>query len=533
MKKLESFKILFLAIILATITSCEDDNDLTTNVESNETKNSEVLFLNSDGILEVSSSQALKQLGADYRADNDGQNSFNDRIKELQNQGFNPLNRIMDDENEEETKEYLKRKSNRIQERNARLGIINKTAEEAEINSQDEIISDPFFASLLNENREIIVGDSIYRYTETGLYFTLKRKKDDLDNYINNLDHKKELERIVSQKNSGNTNVIANRTQVADGISHFVPANTSSNENKIALKNAKQASPSYYSPKVIKENLPIAYINVKGSSLWTTIFGIWDGTGYYFPDGKRAYVRFWNQDYFIFSSIGSSVRYQKRVKILGVSFWQKSYAWQVEMGANNIEYTYQYNVPQFNPLAYDNNTIVFTLGENDHYNIHGKKIFKVPSGNPNYIYNASNTSQKVLTIQIYKNIALNVTGGDVNKAINDVAKQFANNLNSFYHSDIKTAIQTDNAVINSMTAVPFSSEVKLRTSGVKWTRNNDNAIVKYYDLNFLLTWNSNMSGVGDYLGGLAGSKPYKNVSADLYGAAYTAWGWGGIRLITY
>src|SRR5690606_15481232 len=41
----------------------------------------------------------------------------------------------------------------------------------------DDLISDDEFASILNDNREIIVGDTLYRYTYSGVFSVHKDEK--------------------------------------------------------------------------------------------------------------------------------------------------------------------------------------------------------------------------------------------------------------------------------------------------------------------------------------------------------------------
>ena len=57
---------------------------------------------------------------------------------------------------------------------------------EEEIDDEDEIIADPYFASILNEDREILVGSDVYKYTLDGVYFTDEENTDALYEYLEN-----------------------------------------------------------------------------------------------------------------------------------------------------------------------------------------------------------------------------------------------------------------------------------------------------------------------------------------------------------
>ena len=69
------------------------------------------------------------------------------------------------------------------------------------------------------------------------------------------------------------------------------------------------------------------------------------------------------------------------------------------------------------------------------------------------------------------------------------------------------------------------------TNNVTWEANDDHVINRVFDFNFSISWNSGYTGYGDYLSGLTNATSYKNVSADVYGAALHNNFWKGRRLM--
>jgi hypothetical protein len=171
---------------LLTLFSCtNNDSVLESNSISNDIGNLKII----EGILQIDSKASLKSIVTSYQKDVEGQNRFNDGIRNLQGKGFKPLTPLFNENQTEEIQNFVLSKKKRIQKRNGEFGISSKSAStsEGEIDLDDELIKDPVLTGLLNEDREIIVADSLYKYTETGLYFCLVVDKDKLYSYLNKL----------------------------------------------------------------------------------------------------------------------------------------------------------------------------------------------------------------------------------------------------------------------------------------------------------------------------------------------------------
>lgn len=491
-----------------------------------------------DGTLKFNSKAYLKSIIVSYQKDVAGQNNFNKNIRKLQKNGFKPLIPIFDVNDKEQIEAFILRKKAKIQKTNKSLGIYVKTTEE-EIDTDDSLIADPALGALLNEDREIIVADSLYKYTETGMYFCLIKDKQKLYNYLNSL--------TITQKRSTITNRVApcNQealkqtakitiadpvTEVIDGINRFLPepvCNTSPNYPSPPVA----VLPPAPSPRLVKQNLPITTIENQG--FFEQIFGTREVDIQDYGDGHRVKVTFWNQNFYLFSSIGCSARFQKREKFLGVSWWEKSYADQIELGINNITYEYKFNVPQYNNSIYATQGDVFYSYKGLNYNQFGVLIPKLPD-NPGFPF--STYYENSVEIYIYKmgfEIDYNLSTTAGNKLFDDGIKAMVNLLpfSSPTKSDLSKAINDGSLQYKILKAVPFDNKVTLSTMGTKWTNNDDNAITQYFDFNFLLTWKSSYNNVGNYLTGLNGGTPYVVKSVDLYGAALHNGQWKGIRFV--
>lgn len=153
-----------------------------------------------DGTVEIENKASLKSIFNSYQESAEKQNDFNKVVRRIQRKGFKPLTPIFDKDDTEEVQKFVNQKRSRIAKRNAEYGFTSKGIDDIDL--EDELISDPVLANLLNEDREIIVGDSLYKYTETGLYFCKKEDKDRLYNYLEKLSLSEKKNIVQKSKSS-------------------------------------------------------------------------------------------------------------------------------------------------------------------------------------------------------------------------------------------------------------------------------------------------------------------------------------------
>ncbi|KOP39631.1 MULTISPECIES: hypothetical protein [unclassified Flavobacterium] len=515
---------------IITLASCENDFDKT---ESNDASAAlEEIEVVDDNTVKIESKASLLTIFKSYKENVANQNNFNDKIRKIQNKGFKSLTPLFREGDSEGVQKFVLEKKKRIAKRNVEFGITSKPGANEEVALDDELISDPLLSSLLNENREIIVGDSLYKYTETGLYFCHVNNKQKLYDYLNKTSVTSRMSKFTKTRMTGKA--MPQVVVADDGINQFLP--TPAYIQPIDPGSGggggggytPPAPPVTTSPKLIKQNLEISYI--EKNSIWEKVFGASDKAEDYYSDNRRIQVSFWNQNYYLFSSVGCSARLQKREKTLGVSYWEKSYADIIELGVNDVQYDYKFNTPVYNQGSYNYSTVFFEY-KGVKYNIDGKIITKLPTDGPRFIFDTGDPEEG-LTIFIHNNEYDLLTAKELNKAIDVLAKAFATKMPSTVDKVLlNDKIKNESLKYNVLKAPSLSNTVTFKTQNVKWSRNDDNAITNYFDFNFLLTWKSTYENTEDYLNGLKGATSYSNVSIDLYGAALHNGEWRGRRLL--
>jgi hypothetical protein len=545
----QSSKFLIVLISLTTMSSCQ--NEIDSEIKSKENSLSSIELQN--GTVKLQSKTALKDILNLYKKDVENQNKFNDKIREIQREGFKPLTPIFEENDTEKIQNFLERKKVRLQKRNLEFGFKTKTSKsEEEIEFDDELISDPAFAALLNEERVIYVGDSIYKYTEMGLYFCLIKDEQKLDNYLNKLSLTTKKTQITNRPSpcletlKSTRKVISEVTEVSDGIMLFIPIDDcgGSVPNYPTPPIPRPTFPTPPTPRLIKQTLEICTIQKQG--FFEQIFGERESDEDYYDDNRRVKTSFWNQNYYLFSSIGCSVRFQKRVKILGISGWQKSYATKIELGVNGIQYDFSYDVPLYN--GYISSGLptlpaILYVYKGTNYDQEGRIIPEViPTQNINFPFSKERSGQNAIEIHLFTDrfyqvdYELSVDGANdkVYELLYAGVKSLASKLsyNDPNKEEIQKGLDNEDLIFDIAKIVPSNDKVTFMSIGEKWTSNDDNAITHYFDHNYLAGWSSDAdySKVGAWIKSFANGKSYSNVKTDLYGAALHNGVWKGKRL---
>jgi hypothetical protein len=544
-----SCKFLIALICLTIILSCENNIDSEIKSEGNSLSRIEL----QDGTVKLQNKTALKDILNSYKQNVENQNEFNDKIREIQNKGFKPLTPIFEENDTEKIQNFLARKKVRIQKRNLEFGFKTKTSKsDEEIEFDDEVISDPAFAALLNEEREIYVGDSIYKYTETGLYFCLIRDEQKLDDYLNKLSPTAKKSQITNRPSpcldtqKSTSKVISEVTEVSDGIMLFIPSADCSGGGGIPFPTPSIPRPTFpptASPRLIKQNLEICTIQKQG--FFEKIFGESESDEDYFADGRRVKTSFWNQNYFLFSSIGTSVRFQKRVKILGISGWQKSYAEKIELGVNAVKYDFSFDVPQY--TGYITSGLpalpaVLFVYKGTNYDQLGRIIPEtIPTQGINFPFSKERSGQNAIEIHLFTDrfyqvdYDLSVDGANdkIYETLGGMVKSLTSNLsyNDPNKKEIETGLSNEDLIFDVAKVVPSNNKVTFISIGEKWTKNDDNAVTHYFDYNFVISLPKDTNNIGSWARALLNAKSYSNVKADVYGAALNNGVWKGRRLI--
>ncbi len=219
---------------------------------------------------------------------------------------------------------------------------------------EDGFISDPFFAAVVNQNNEIIVGDTLYKYTEEkGLYFSHIKDSTFLFNYFNNEIVNKSINyKIASAVDApcAERDQYGGITQVGENVLRYVApideegcdtGGGSSGGSSIPVVTAEE------NINTIINGLPECI--GKAGSEFRDLFGKSFYCRSYWTDTRRIHTEFWSKNWLVYTSTGIMVKSQR--KFLGV--WNRSKVDELYLGINKIllKYTYQEPEIQYDPTS--------------------------------------------------------------------------------------------------------------------------------------------------------------------------------------
>ncbi|WP_310595087.1 hypothetical protein [Flavobacterium sp.] len=232
--------------------------------------------------------------------------------------------------------------------------ITSKTTTDPE---EDNSISDPYFAAVVNQNNEIIVGDSLYKIVKDVGTLSVKLKDSTaLYDYLklNNITNKSKTARLIdpcelAQNNGGYTEV---NSKITRYINPDVPSCGSNYpDTPMPQIPIPQISPEQQLQNQIN-SLPICEL---GDTSWfQSLFGTNLSCIDSFDSRHRIKTEFWNQNWGVYNSIGVQVRTQ--VKTLWI--WWASDADEIYLGINMVYLKFNFPQPKiesYNPFP-DNTT---------------------------------------------------------------------------------------------------------------------------------------------------------------------------------
>ena len=211
-------KPLQLILTLLLIFSCKEEYTLEEKKEALTLERVEI----ENGILAFSSKDFLNKTINDLK--NSDLDELETELNVYYEKGFRPLYPHYNDSDYERISDFTQRKisrSQKILEKNPQLKTTQATngivtlSDDMNTDLDDEIISDDEFASVLNDKREIIVNDTLYRFTYSGMFAVHKNEKKLLDDYI----AKKDIEYLVPDPNA----LVRGDSQISGKISLSLP----------------------------------------------------------------------------------------------------------------------------------------------------------------------------------------------------------------------------------------------------------------------------------------------------------------------
>lgn len=198
-------KRIFLSTILLSfiITSCKKDNDTFVEDQKNEEPQQTLV---TDGVVggryQFSSSESLSKMMGELRNDEE---LLEKKMKELYLKGFRPKYPIGDIENDPELIKLYEGRPDTVDD---------ETEEEKE---EENMISDPLLASFIDENNEIVVKDTLYKFTTRGVFSSHLKDSLKLKNYLKDRQPQLSAEELLKLRETA-----SGKQQVADGVYRFI-----------------------------------------------------------------------------------------------------------------------------------------------------------------------------------------------------------------------------------------------------------------------------------------------------------------------
>ncbi len=539
-------KFLLLSIAIGAI-SCSKDDASFQNSESQ----GEPVLIEKNNRLSFDSSESIEKF---IKGQEDEE--FESKIKEFQEDGFNSLSPVFDENDTELKKAFLAKRLNRIN-RDYKFSGIPYTAKASDLEDEDlddPLVIDDKFASILDEDRSIYVGDYLYVYTTKGLFKTHRKNEEELMNLLD----KYYEDGVVTEKskNPNNLPVVPSKIYICDDIIRASESSFNLFANPVV--NTTQLTPAIQLIQIdgcggggggggggtgggngggtsstkkypYEKKIELGTCVIKSESIWQQIFGAAETCNDYYDSKRRVKTKFWNQNYLVYSSIGVSVKHQKK----NWGIWDKSNATDfIELGINNASWTYDYEASHLNQIYnnFSTNTLVKYKGKT--YNINGSVINDIPISVPNWPFNGDDPLIDGLEIYMFGNNLL--SGADwkqANRLLRDQAKSFIKKFGNLLEGPANTdKLEVSGAVID-----PLNRKLTFTIVGRVERDYNDCCATYYLDQNafvgvkFNIDYhNTSCSGTGCTSGGydingfrtdVFNAKDYKNLSIDFYGLA--------------
>jgi len=415
--------------------------------------------------------------------------------------GFKPLKPFYKETDFELKEEYATKKALKLKSSN-------------EAGDDDELIADDFFASVLNENREIQVSDTIYRYTDKGLFFCHIDDIDELEQYL-------EILNLNSNFKSGQVVPCEMGEEelgvqpMNDYVKRFVPYPDCGNGGSGSGTGSGSGSSTNYGDTFVN-NLPECETR---NGFWQILGDVKICEDYY-DDRHRVKTKYWKQKYLIFgSSIGVSVKHQKRT--LGI-FWTTKTD-EIRLGLKQVYFEYEMPVPNIQ------NTIPVLIAYQGKFYNNNLQILSVLNGAPQLPQLPFQDGYNIVNIWLnfpllgYQNVT--VTSKEMNKLFWNKAWGYAKDLGK----------KLGKPEPKKVTMVGFTSnKVIINHVDREKVEYNDGKINHIFDWNGQITfkWTTNVNG------GFQWSMPsvkslydYKKAKIDIYGVAKQGSVWKGSRLV--
>lgn len=237
----------------------------------------------------------------------------------------------------------------------------------------DDLISDDEFASFLNDEREIIVSDTLYKYTYSGLFSVHKTEKIVLDNYIqsNNIEYlvpdESTIIRGTTKPTTSITKSIPTEAMIMEsynecggyndvGFAEFTLVDAFGEGDGCSGGGGYSGGGGSSSTPVDHTTSLVNLIDDLGPC--DTMTGFLDGVFQIFGVSRKCYAnhsskyrtktKYWKENYIIWNSIGVKVKHQKKG---WTGLWRAKSTDEVALSISQASFKYTINIPNF-PASY-------------------------------------------------------------------------------------------------------------------------------------------------------------------------------------
>lgn len=343
--------LLFFLVFTALFSACEK--------ESAEIYSLSSAFKVDEGIITFNSLNEAKVFFSKFKDSSFDEIAFENRITEIiESTTFLPLQPFheyenMSAENIEHYRELLLRNEHLI--RTYQGSDFNTTDMDEDF---DLFIKDEYFSSMLNIEGKIKIGLDIYHYTPFGLFiYNTSEGEETVKSVLNSSDKLHDLIR--------NKDLYSIPKLIEIGVKFYIPE---SQEGEFLH------SGSVGTGRDIDESGFTFCGGMVNNTVWGSIFGPSSDCTDSYSHRRRIKTKIWSQNYLIYSSVGTSVRSQK--KTIG---WFASDIDELEIGIDNLSFTYpqiDFPTPDFPQLR-----LAYQLPNGQFIGQNGQVLAQSPFGN--------------------------------------------------------------------------------------------------------------------------------------------------------
>ncbi|WP_461639895.1 hypothetical protein [Labilibaculum euxinus] len=436
-------------------------------------------------------------------------------MEQLYKKGFLSFRPVLDLNNQLSIDAYLERKNSRVGLQNV-FHVENslKSLNDDELEEKmEEIIADSEFASLLNENGEIQVGDSLYKYTDSGLYFVHINDEDHLNRYLE--ENRSQLG--LGTKSKSQLKLMRRVDELVDIDEKITRYRVIEDEPREPIAYTGGSSSNYVLSKLPAEFKNFEITNGR-QTFFGGVFGKRRASHVYFSSHRRAKILYFNQKYLLASRLGIEVKYQKK----GTGIWSAYKADELAIGINQAFFALDYKTSQMPSIPkcvikYDGKAY------SDNYQIIPQNH---DSNAPNWPFKDSEISIS-LNVPMYGWVEENYTPEQMNNMLWGYAYSYAEGL--------MTKLQKPMPEKISMVGVS-SSMIYINYMDVAYRDTHTRKIKRIFNQEFqtpkvVLGFTNNGAVEFKEISGLPDLMSAKTINLDFYGGARRGTKWMGKRMI--